>query len=122
MLSFTKMKIKLEGPYSLLWSWAGLYEQPSGRWVVMMSNSRKNKTTISYAKYLMTIKLNRLLTDNEVVAHNNEDVTNDSNDNLVLTTKSEVSAKTNKRCIVSRGIEGISYGQTRQGSFSRMQQ
>lgn len=99
------MKIKLEGPYSLLWNWAGLYEQENGRWIVLLSNSRKDKTTISYAKYLMSVELNRLLTEAEVVAHANEDVTDDSIDNLVLTTKSVVSSKTNKRRTTNRKIK-----------------
>lgn len=103
------MKIQLKGPYSKLWGWAGLYQQPNGRWVVLLSNGRKDKTTISYAKYLMTVKLGRLLTDEEVVAHENEDVTDDSVSNLVLTTKAAVSAKTNKRRIASRQIQGIDY-------------
>lgn len=101
------MKIDLQGPYSLLWSWGGLYEQPNGRKVVFLSNSRTNKTTISYAKYLMTVKLNRLLEENELVGHKDEDVTNDSIDNLVLTTKAEVSAKTNKRRTIGRTIQKV---------------
>lgn len=101
------MKLELQGPYSLLWSWAGLYEQPNGRKVVFLSNSRTDKTTISYAKYLMTVKLNRLLEENELVGHLDEDVTNDAINNLVLTTKAEVSAKTNKRRTIGRLIERV---------------
>lgn len=101
------MKIELQGPYSKLWIWGGLYQQANGRWVVMLSNSRKDKTTISYAKYLMTVKLNRLLKDDELVGHKDDDVTNDAIDNLVLTTKAEVSAKTNKRRAICRAIERV---------------
>lgn len=111
------MKINLEGPYALLWRSGYLNEQPSGRWVVLLSNSWKEKTTISYAKYLMTVKLNRMLQPDEVVAHADENVTNDTIDNLVLTTKASVSAKTNQRRTKLRAIESICYGQTREPSL-----
>lgn len=90
------MKIELKGPYALLWRSGYLTEDGKGRKLLLLHNDRKNKTTISYAKYLMVVKLNRLLEPDELVEHEDNDKTNDTLTNLKLTTKSKLSSKVNK--------------------------
>jgi hypothetical protein len=90
------MKIKLEGPYAKIWRLGYLVVEQSGRKIVLLSNSKEEKTTISYAKYLMSIKLNRLIDSMEIIGHKDDNFKNDVIDNLVLMTKSEKSILTNQ--------------------------
>ncbi len=46
--------------------------------------SKKNRTTISYARYLMSVHLGRKLKKTETVDHINEDKLNDSLENLQI--------------------------------------
>lgn len=90
------MKIELEGPYSKIWRLGYLIVEQSGRKIVLLSNSKEEKTTISYAKYLMSIKLDRLIDSTEIIGHRDDNFKNDTIDNLILTTKSEKSTHTNQ--------------------------
>ena len=89
------MKLQLQSPFSELWKTAYLTKDSSGRMLVLLFNNKASRSTISYAKYLMSCKLNRVLNSDELVVHDNLDVTDDSPSNLKLTTKSEHSARVN---------------------------
>jgi len=67
----------------------GPYKRNDGRMhcvIVFPNNSRK---TVSYPKYLMELKLNRYLSDNETVDHDDGDFNNNSYDNLKVLDRSE---------------------------------
>lgn len=55
------------------------------------------RTTISYARYLMSVKLGRFLKDDEHVDHIDHDKTNDTLRNLQLINRAENIGKENKR-------------------------
>lgn len=57
--------------------------------MVCLFNSKKERTTISYARYLMSVKLNRFLDRNEEVDHIDNDKTNDSIENLQILSSKE---------------------------------
>lgn len=57
--------------------------------------SKVDRTTISYAKYLMSMKLGRWLSAEEEVDHIDDDTLNDSIDNLQILTRDENVAKYN---------------------------
>lgn len=52
-------------------------------------NSELKRTTISYARYLMSVKLKRFLTVEETVDHIDNDRTNDSIENLQILSDKE---------------------------------
>jgi hypothetical protein len=74
---------------------AYLTKDKTGRMLVLLFNSKTSRSTISYAKYLMCCQLDRVLDKEDLVVHDNLDVTDDSPSNLKLTTKSEHSARVN---------------------------
>lgn len=88
------MKIILDSPYKDLYKHAYLRTSKDGRQRLDLVNSDSDRTTIAYAKYLLTVKHNRLLTSNEEADHIDEDCTNDCIDNLQILTKEEHAAKT----------------------------
>lgn len=62
-----------------------------GRWQVCMvkKDDRKARRTILYSKYLMSLKVGRILSSQEEVDHIDGDKTNDSIDNLQIVTRQE---------------------------------
>lgn len=60
------------------------------RWqVCLVNNKTKQRKTILYSKFLMSIKLGRILSSEEEVDHIDNDKTNDSIENLQILSKSE---------------------------------
>jgi transposase-like protein len=101
------MILVLEGPFKEVWTKGYLRESKDGRKRVDLVSWPHSRTTISYARYLLSVQLGRFLTDEEQADHIDQDKTNDSLENLqVLTidehklkTKEEVSGLTLVSCI-----------------------
>lgn len=60
----------------------GPYKRPDGRMYIQVISPKK--TTISYPKYLMEMKLGRYLEKDETVHHKDEDFTNNDYSNLEI--------------------------------------
>ena len=78
------MKITVEPPFAGLWKHAYVVTNKENRKTVCLVNSKKDRSTISLAKYRMSVKLGRMLLDDEQVDHIDNDKTNDSIENLQL--------------------------------------
>lgn len=83
------MKIHLQSPFSKDWKVGYLVLNTENRQMVCLYNSQSDRTTISYARYLMSIKLDRYLSIDEHVDHIDEDKTNDNIDNLQILSPKE---------------------------------
>lgn len=59
-----------------------------------MVNNSEERTTVSYARYLLSVKLGRYLTDDEEADHIDADKTNDSLENLQVLSREEHIKKT----------------------------
>ena len=80
------MKIDLEYPYNTLWNNGYIVINPEGRRNVVLFNSQIDRSTVSFARYLMSVKLGRFLTDQEEVDHIDDNKTNDDPNNLQILT------------------------------------
>lgn len=83
------MVIELETPYKELYRKGYVRINPDGRKVVDLFNSNQDRTTITYARYVLSVNRGCLLPDGFEVDHEDEDKTNDSLDNLQLLTERE---------------------------------
>lgn len=90
------MKIELESPFKEVWNCGYLVTNPENRKNVILYNNHSNRTTISYARYLMSVKLGRFIEAGFEVDHIDNDKTNDSIENLQILTKEENREKQNK--------------------------
>lgn len=109
------MKIELQEPYSSDWKLGYLrVSSLDGRKRLDLFNSNTERTTTAFARYLMSVKLGRYLTEDEEADHIDNDATNDLIENLqVLSveehkakTKSFIEGRTFKTCVCSYcGIE-----------------
>ncbi|WEU69430.1 hypothetical protein TY_10 [Pseudomonas phage vB_PaeM_Ty] len=90
------MKIELKGPYSDRYKFGYLRTCKDKRKRVDLFNSNQDRTTVTYAKYLMSVQLGRLVDKNEEVDHIDGDRTNDSIENLQVIPKQEHRKKTAK--------------------------
>lgn len=95
------MVIELEEPFRSKWKKGYLQTCKDGRKRVYLSNSKYVRTTVSYARYLMSVKLGRFLKDDEHVDHIDEDGTNDDIENLQILTPQENNKK-NKDTLVAK--------------------
>jgi DNA-directed RNA polymerase subunit RPC12/RpoP len=87
------MKIDTEFPFN---DYAGyIVINPEGRKNVCLvyKKERKNRTTISYARYLMSVREKRVLLKSEQVDHIDGDKTNDVIENLQILSAKENSIK-----------------------------
>jgi len=55
------MKIELEYPFNITWKRGYIVTNPENRKNVLLYNSQPDRTTISYARYLMSVSLKRFL-------------------------------------------------------------
>lgn len=87
------MKIKLEYPFNSKWGKGYLVTNTENRKNVILYNNPRDRTTISYARYLMSVNLKRFLKKEEQVDHIDEDKTNDVLDNLQILSIAENNKK-----------------------------
>lgn len=79
---------QLEEPFKSVYKKGYLRSKDKdGRKRIDLFNSNTDRTTISYARYLMSVKLGRFLEEHEEVDHIDTDRTNDNIDNLQILTK-----------------------------------
>lgn len=91
------MKIELQEPFKSLWRNGYLITNRENRRHVCLVNNDGDRTTISYARYLMGVKLGAIVSSDFEVDHKDDDKTNDDINNLQLLTKLENSLKENER-------------------------
>lgn len=87
------MKINLEYPFNEIWSRGYLVTNRENRRHVILYNSHHNRSSISYARYLLSVKEKRFLSEDEAADHIDNDKTNDAIENLQVLTKKENSRK-----------------------------
>lgn len=90
-------QILLEKPYSDIWSRGYIVVNPEGRKTLILYNSPTYRSSTQYARYLLSVKIGRFLTDAETVDHIDGDKTNDSIDNLQILSRTENNRKTFKK-------------------------
>lgn len=91
-----KTKITLEQPYNKRWKYGYLLTNRENRKTVILYNSEKDRSTTSYARYMMSVFLKRFLLKTEHVDHIDNDKTNDIIENLQLLSPKENSNKQSK--------------------------
>lgn len=69
------------------------YVAKGGARHVLLSQGRKRQHALTYARYLMSCHLGRILSPDELVGHRDDDPTNDALENLEITTRSEKAKK-----------------------------
>lgn len=75
-------------PFENYFIYGPIFHKKEGRNMVVLidRNDRKNRTSTSYARYLMSVKLGRKLKRIEQVDHKDNDKLNDALDNLQILT------------------------------------
>lgn len=89
------MLIELYEPFKSIWRKGYLVINSENRRNIVLFNSEQDRTTISYARYLMCVKLGYILSDEFEVDHIDDDKTNDDTDNLQILTQQQNAAKNN---------------------------
>lgn len=88
------MKIELQEPFKSLWLKGYLrVDKTDGRKRLDLVNNYKERTTISYARYLFSVHLGYIVPDHLHVDHINDDQTDDRLENYQLLTPNENTAK-----------------------------
>jgi len=89
------VKIKLKSPFKEKWKSGYLREsKKDGRKRVDLFNSNKDRTTISYARYKLSVKTGKIIPSKYEIDHIDGDKTNDRSKNLQVLSKKEHLAKT----------------------------
>lgn len=83
------MEIQLLPPFSLKWRKGYIVINPENRRNVVLYNSNTDRTTVSYARYLVGVCLGHEVPEEYEVDHINNDKTDDRLDNYQLLTKEE---------------------------------
>jgi endogenous inhibitor of DNA gyrase (YacG/DUF329 family) len=89
------MKLKINYPFNE-WKSAYLVTNRENRKMVILYTSHSERTTISYARYILSIKHKRKLNKNEEADHINNNKTDDSIRNLQILTKEQNNKKRRK--------------------------
>lgn len=89
------MILKLQEPFKSLWSKGYLVNDNEGRKRVVLYNPPNQRSGVTYARYLMCIKLGYILPTELEVDHIDNDKTNDNIDNLQVLTKAQNLEKQN---------------------------
>lgn len=88
--------MELEYPFNEIYSKGYLVVNPENRTnVCLVANDKR--TTVSYGRYLISVKYGRILDKDEVVWHRDCDVTNYEMDNLEIVSKEEFRDRTTTR-------------------------
>lgn len=101
------MIIQLQEPFASKWSRGYLVINNQNRRNVILFNNDADRTTISYARYLMGVKLGYFVPDYLEVDHKDDDKTNDDIDNLQLLTGEENRLKEQYRQAMERTFYGF---------------
>lgn len=97
------MKIELEEPFKSLWKSGYLRQSKTdNRRRVDLFNSNGDRTTISYAKYLVCISRGSMLPEGYEVDHRDKDCCNDALDNLQVLSVEKHKEKTAKENTTGR--------------------
>lgn len=96
------MKIELQYPYCNDWRSGYLREGKGGRKRLDLYNSNTDRTTVAYARYLISCHIGRYLTDKEEVDHIDTDCSNDDISNLQFLSTEEHIEKTTSENTVGR--------------------
>ena len=89
------MKIELKSPFKEIWKYGYLRQSSlDNRKRVDLFNSDTDRTTISYARYLMSVELGKVLSKDFEVDHIDRDCSNDEIANLQVITLEEHKLKT----------------------------
>lgn len=91
------MKIDLDYPFNIVWKAGYLVTNKENRRMLCLFNSKQDRTTISFARYLVSVKEKRFLESNEHVDHIDNDPTNDSLNNLQILSPTENNRKSHKK-------------------------
>lgn len=88
-------RIQAEYPFDDYWLYVVVHKQQKRRManLVRKDTDSKERITISFARYLMSVSLKRFLTESEHVDHIDDDKMNDSMCNLQILTPEENRAK-----------------------------
>ena len=77
----------LSEPYASRWARGYLvFNKSTGRRTVILYNSKEDRSSTPYARYLLGTKLGRYLTDTEYADHSDRNRINDSEENLRIET------------------------------------
>ena len=90
------MKLTLQTPYKEDWKFGYLVINPENRRTVILFNNKNNRSSVSYARYQLAVKIQRYLTNNEFADHIDNDKTNDDINNLQILTRKENNLKSSK--------------------------
>jgi len=101
------MVIDLQEPFRSLYTKGYLQEHEGGRKYICLYNTQEDRTLISYARYLMCVKLGYVLSNEFEVDHRDDDKTNDDINNLQILTQEENLLKQHYNYIMN---EQVCYG------------
>ncbi len=94
------MKLELEEPFKSRWQRGYLVTNSENRKNVVLYNSEADRSSISYARYLLSVKHGRFLNSDEEADHIDDDKTNDDINNLQILTPYENKVKESANRIV----------------------
>lgn len=97
------MEIQLKSPFKEIWRKGYLRKSKKDkRWRVDLVNSRKDRTTISYARYIICTERGEYLSENYEVDHIDKNCCNDSLDNLQVLSVAEHNEKSRQESLTGR--------------------
>lgn len=89
-------RIKAEYPYDDYYLYKVHHKKENRDYVILIpinSNNNLHRTTLSYARYLMSVKLKRFLKKEEQIDHIDNDKTNDNIENLQILNRKQNNMK-----------------------------
>ncbi len=89
-------KIKLQYPFNTKWNSGYLVINSENRKHICLVNNESDRTTTSYARYLLSVHLGRFLESHEHVDHIDNDKTNDVVTNLQILSQLANNRKSSK--------------------------
>jgi len=92
-----KGKIELKEPYKSFWKYGYIVINKEPRRNVILYNSNKDRTTVSYARYLYETSINKFLPPNVIVDHIDGNQLNDDLTNYQVISITENIIKANKQ-------------------------
>jgi hypothetical protein len=90
------MKLNISYPFTQDWDYAYLVSSQGRNNVCLVKQGSKERTTISYARYLMSVHLKRYLTKDEHIDHINQEKIDDRIENLQILTQQQNNYKSAK--------------------------